>query len=396
MRLKRCKGKRRSGILALLVIVSISLAVLAALAALATLSPVVSAGVTAEAWINPSEVTLGNITKITLQVSTDATEPEDVSITYVLSDNITYVGNPTNPPDDIIENRTLIWLEELTSAESWTTSFDVEPITLGYQPVSIALLSIATCNGSNMANVTIEGTLDVTPGANPDFEFSITYLQNGTISFITRDDLMPYSNFTGYSGEAIHIHVRPKQQTKLEVDGLDYDIYSDKCYDIWSDSMTVNLYKEGAGAGKWRVDIDASNATFSEYGSEALFPQLFVNVTAPEISATDISAPDGRYIGQPVGITGHALLKNTGNDANVIVKLYVDGFLLRRTVITVPHIDDEKDFNVPTTWIPMSSGLHSISMQVYLLSYDETEFWTEAQGPNEATNSTTIYIRRVR
>ena len=391
MSLKRGKGKRRSGILALFVIVSISLAVLAALA---TLSPAVSAGVNATASIAPPEITLGNITTITLQVSTDATEPEDVTITYVLSENITYVGNPTNQPNDIVGNRTLIWLEELTSAESWTTSFDVAPVTLGYQPVSIAPLSMATCNGSNMGNVTIEGTLDVTPGASPDFEFSLTLPD---YTNITRDDLMPYSNFTGYSGEAIHVHVRPKKDTKLEVDGLDYDIYSDKCYDIFSNSMTVNLYSVGEGLGRWAVFIDASNATFSEYGSEASFPQLFVNVTAPETLYMDILAPDGQCIGQLVSITGCALLKNTGNETDVIVKFYVDGFPLRPVESTVPHTGDEGEYvNVSTTWIPMSSGRHTISMQVYLPSYDGTEFWTEAQGNNTKTVYKTAYIIRVR
>ena len=318
---------------------------------------------------------------------------EDVSVSYVLSDNMTYEGNSIAPPDDIIENRTLLWyIGDFTcQMKSWTTSFDVRPITTGnQQPVSVAPYPEVTYGGNNLGdNVTITGTLDVSPNAND--ELSIT-LPNDTM--ITRDDLFT-GGFEGYSGKAIHIHVRPKQHAELDINGSKYPLLIDRSYDIWSNSMTVNLYQVGEGVGNWKVDINASNGTIDEYSTNVSFPQSFVNVTAPETLDIDILTPDGQCIGQLISITGCALLKNTGNATDIIVNFYVDGFPLRPVESTAPHNDTGENVNVSTMWIPMFSGRHTIAMQIYVLSYDGTEFWTEAQGPNEATNSTTIYIRRV-
>ena len=407
-----CKGKRRSGVLALLVIFSISLAVLAALA---TLLPAVSATeqVTATASIAPPEITLGNIATITLNVNSNSSStPEDVRVFYVLSNNITYIeGTSTIPPNITIGNTTitgdptfttLIWdIAELES--TWTTSFDVVfyPVNETVnRSVSIARDSKVTYSSLNSTdNVPIEGVINVTPSSSPDNEFSLTYLQNGTIiSFITRDDLHPTSNFTGYSGNAIHIKVTPQGVNQgLTINNLPYTdiLVEGNTYDIWSDSMTVNLSNshDGEALGEWWIAINATNATITGHKHEELFSPLVVDVTTCYSSEIVVSAQDG-YIGQPVGITGHALLSNPGDEkTDVIVKFYVDGFPLWWTVI--PVHPTEEDISVSTTWIPMSSGLHSISMQMYVLSYDGTEFWTEAQGPNEATNSTTVYIRRV-
>ena len=58
-------------------------------------------------------------------------------------------------------------------------------------------------------------------------------------------------------------------------------------------------------------------------------------------------------------------IKNTLNSTvNVTVELRVDGLLLNSTTESLePH--EQKDITVSATWVPMSSGIHYVSLHAY-------------------------------
>ena len=176
--------------------------------------------------------------------------------------------------------------------------------------------------------------------------------------------------------------------------------------DCTSETWTVSFDVRPKTFGK-KIPVmvpGVSNVTYEMEGepeSEPFPAALLVDVgafTAPVFSITP--CPEGRYIGDSVGISGSVVVSNTVSNAKVSVKLYVD-------YPTMGHARDNKTYivdadttspplNVSTTWVPMSSGRHTISIYVYELKADGTEFWTEAQGNNTKTKYKTIYIKKVK
>jgi hypothetical protein len=402
--LKSCRGKRRQGILALLVIVSISLAVLATLAALL---PAVSADtdgiVTTNASVNPGEIRIGNLTTVTLTVS--ATEEVPVDVTYMFPEGVEYAGNATPVPTNITAGNALIWNGvELAPGAPWSVSFDLDPTgmvdSIPAYNIPLNVLNVVPYSGVTYGT-TAGKPLRVTGGGNND---SGTW----TFGFVVMDrPEETFGNLVFQDHTAIDITVKAESidtLTALEtsaffsgtatVNGTSGYNFTVNVEDNDESGDTFEISVTGPGLDYTAKGTVQGNIKISGASEFVPFPALFVNVTAPETLDMDILAPDGLYIGQPVGITGYALLNNTGNATEIIVKLYVDGFLLRQDVRQVPHTD-AKYVNVSTTWIPMSSEMHTISMRVYVLRYDGTELWIEAQGPNEATMSKTIYVKRV-
>ena len=116
------------------------------------------------------------------------------------------------------------------------------------------------------------------------------------------------------------------------------------------------------------------------------------NVTL--VGPLNLSVPSEKQtIGQPIEITGDAVVSNTGLPTNVSIGVYVDGYLIGQSVSPLPNTGGAP-ISVSTTWIPMSSGRHSISVQVRELKADGKELWISPT--NDPTTDKTIFIEKVR
>jgi len=328
---------------------------------------------------------------------------------YVLPDDVEYAGNATTDPDSIIGN-TLWWDVTLTPSNPWTVSFDVYPTRMGRDtPVNVVPDSKVTYGADETDGgiVRIEGEININPNNSPHNEFSLT-LADGTE--ITRDDLT--QDYGGCSGEAaIHVHVKPKgngNQNSLIRDGEPYPLVNANTYDIYNESgeqMNVTLYNDhinpqGKAMGHWWIAINATNATINEASKDVSFPALYVDVNGMSCKDFGLTTTgEETVIGQTVSIDGYVVVDNTGNEADVTVKICVDyphkGNTVHTSINTV-NADAIKNISVSTPWIPMSSGKHFVSIHVYKLKEDGTEFWAEALGPNTNTTSKTIYIKKVK
>ncbi len=110
---------------------------------------------------------------------------------------------------------------------------------------------------------TVEGCVNINPNNRKDFELCVVTPQSGTI---TRDDLT--KSYTGYSGPAVSVHVRPQgngNQNTLCVNGIPYPIDNAQSYDILSTNMSVRLYKDRIGRmrearGAWWMALSAKEA----------------------------------------------------------------------------------------------------------------------------------------
>jgi len=252
-------------------------------------------------------------------------------------------------------------------------------------------------------SVIIDGEININPNNSPHNEF---WLANGSTIIATRDDLT--QDHPGYLGEAIHVHVKPKgngNQNYLTVDGETLNLVNANTYDISFDSTMVNLYNDhinpqGKAMGHWWIAFNQTIATVNEASNDLSFPALYVDVNGMYCKDFGLNTTtEETVIGQTVGIDGYVVVDNTGNEANVTVKICVDypykGNTMHTSINTV-NADAIKNISVSTPWVPMSSGRHFVSIHVYKLKDDGTEVWTEAQGPNSITVKKTIYIKKVR
>lgn len=116
------------------------------------------------------------------------------------------------------------------------------------------------------SGTSINGLVNINPNNSPQSEFSLT-LPGG--STITRDALT--KDFSGYTGPAIAIHVKPKgngNQNGLTVDGETYALQNGTTYDIVSTSMAVSLFndkinKQGKAMGQWYISVGATDSTIT-------------------------------------------------------------------------------------------------------------------------------------
>jgi len=433
MSLKSYKGRKLSGVLALLIIFSIGFAVLATLA---TLSPAVSADpsppsgyIITYAWItsdpfnNTAELVFGNSTNVTLWVeSVNATE--NVQVLYVLPAGVEYVENSsTLPPDRIIGNL-LLWDIGPLNNTLWTVAFELYPnpekinftelptgnISLNVLPYSRAVYTDGTATG-NTELATTGGYIPSPTDPNTIVNFGFNVHQVGEAV---------WGNFN-LIDHATGMHVDSESIDYVEVSGNVATFWGNATVNGTSGyQFLVNVEdKGGPGQDKIMIFITSPDG-FSYTASDTIqgsavnhmglsdyvpFPELFVTVNVVENGASNIYA-DGRYIAQPVNINGYAKLKvNKTGTANVRTIICVDGFdgfdgfriYKKDSNVSSDYPDADNNISVSTIWVPMSSGMHRISISTYVLNYKGEEVWNEdIQGPNEATTNKTIYIRRVR
>jgi len=340
---------------------------------------------------------------------------------YVLPDDVEYMGNATREPSKIIGN-TLRWdIGDLAPGTPWDVSFDVRPTTMGTDiPVIMAPYSRVTYETTEgeEGHVTTGGNIysyeDLTfgfvvhEGANPgdNFEFHDHAIGMNVHSNSTSIHTVTVSGSTAtFSGNA----------TVNGVSGYEFIVHVEdnaESGDIFMITITgPDGFKYTAGGV-----LDGGSIQTHKGSSESVpFPAaLSVDVNGCRSEGLDVFVPpEWKVIGETVGITGYAVVDNPGSKAaNVSVKLCVDypamgytmgpaideaptiGHTMHKSISTV-NAGETKNITVSTTWIPMSSGKHSISIYVYEHRDDGTELWTESQGPNSKTVNKTIYIRRV-
>ncbi len=113
-------------------------------------------------------------------------------------------------------------------------------------------------------NSTASGTIRINPNNSPQASFFAT-LPDGT--HITRQHLL--EGFDGYNGPATRVHFRPMgggNQSGLSIDGASYTIQNNTVYDINSPNMTIRVFNDHPvkAMGHWRLEINASNAVFTD------------------------------------------------------------------------------------------------------------------------------------
>jgi len=408
MPLRRGEGNKLSEILALLVIFSISFAVLATLLPAASAD---SADITTNAWVDPYEITIGDTTTVTLEVCNIGNETkEGVYIYYVLPDDVEYVGNATEEPYEIIGNMLLWDIGDLTN-DSWTVSFELfpDPDKIDFTdhqtiiPLNMVPYSRAICEGEGHPGIaTVGGNIES---------------GNLTFGFVIHEGVNPGDNFEFLDHET-GLHIIPAEST------IDDCYISGNIATFWGnatingtsgyqfvvnvedgegpkevDNVLIFIWGPGGFVYSANIIVETGEAQIQRGLSDYVkFPQLYAIINRVE-GESNIYA-DGKYIGQPVNINGYAKLKvNKTGTANVRTKICADGFRIYKKDSTVSsdYPDADNNISVSTIWVPMSSGMHRISISTYVLNYKGEEVWNEdIQGPNEATNNKTIYIRRVR
>ena len=344
---------------------------------------------------------------------------------YVLPDDVEYAWNATIAPE-IIGN-TLLWgIDDLAPGTPWTVSFDLRPTRMGknislnevqYSGVSYALLgtideTTKVTTGGNIKNPK-NWTID-DPDTHVTFGFVVQYkkgeawpegnlvLQDHTTGMILKAESMEIlavaENSAVFRGTA----------TVNGTSGYEFIVSVEKN----ESGDVIDITITGPGNFSYRVKGTLTGGSIqvdpgsSEY---VQFPALFVDVNGFLANNLGVSAPDKvQYIGQRVPVTGYADVDNTGSEANISVTLCVDyyptmgyttsptwGQIMHKNISIVNAHETNKNISVSTTWIPMSSGRHSVSIHVYELKDDGTEFWLDAQGPNTETKYKTIYIKKV-
>ncbi|HUV79743.1 MAG TPA: VWA domain-containing protein [Candidatus Bathyarchaeia archaeon] len=326
---------------------------------------------------------------------------------YVLPDNVEYADNATKEPDIIIGN-TLLWgINDLEPSTPWDVSFDLRPIAGMGEEIPLNVVKYSGLSYELLGTTT--ETLKVTAGGNSKIENADTDVSFGFVIQRKVGEAWPegelefHDHTTGMNlhSESMEILATAESLTVFrgtaEVNGTSgYEFIVQAEENAAGDIFEITI--TGPGNFSYRVRGTLTGGEIKvDPGSSGYvpFPPLSVTMTGASLKVLEIYPAGGLYIGDSVPVTGYAEVKNTGSKANVSVTICVDGNLIAQKKSAV-LTDGEEDIPISTTWIPMSSGVHALSVQVHGLKDDGTEFWTDAQGPNTNTTRKTIYIKKVK
>jgi len=420
MPLRRGERKKLSGILALLIIFSISFAVLATLATLLPAVSADSADIVTYAWVDPDEITIGDTTTVTLEVCNIGNETkEGVYIYYVLPDDVEYNQTLINPPPDYIIADTLIWyVGVLDNITCWIASFELYPEGIGEVPLNIVPYSRVTYTDTDTGDQTTAGIggkkVNISSYEDPDIKVNVEFnvirnpggkivpgskidlrdeTANITLDSESIDTLIVSGNIAtfwgsatvnGTSGYQFIVHAQDNGEGTIKNDTFMISITGPDGF-----VYTAIGYIDGSGGGNIQTQKGSSECTQIQ--------PLKVLVNAPITNVIGINATGGKFIAERVDINGYWNYSFNGTKkVNVTIYDVVDGFQLKKWKELVAEPGGE-NITVSTRWYPMCSGVHNISMQVYVLTNKGKEIWIDAQqGPNEATRNKTIYIKKVK
>jgi len=336
---------------------------------------------------------------------------------YVLPDDVEYAGNATIEPAVIVGN-TLLWgIDDLAPGTPWTVSFDLqftnltrlgENIPLNVVQYSGVAYELPETNNNTLVTgggTLKDSTIDVNfglelhrwkdkpwPGGNLNFHDHETGLEFNSDSI---DILAVGGNITTFRGTAT-------------VNDTIYEFIVNAEKNESGDVIEITITGPGNFSYRVKGTLTGGNIQVDQGSSGYVpFPPLFVTVAGCTSGGVDVSHSGGKFISETVDITSYAVVTNTGSKANVSVTICVDyyptyttgptrGQIISKSTHPLNASETNKNISVNTTWIPMSSGKHSISIHVHQLKVDGTEFWIEAQGPNINTTSKMIYIKKAK
>ena len=202
-------------------------------------------------------------------------------------------------------------------------------------------------------NVTDEYLFSI-PGSNKSIEEIEEELNNGTIHGSLKGQFT--SNNISLSDNA---SVTKEEECKWAItDG-------EETFIVKKEEGALNIYREGPGKGiSGNVTWNGKHTIEGLQNTTIISNAQHVKATAQEI-------------------------KNTLNSTvNVTVELHVDGLLLNSTTESLEP-QEQKDITVSATWVPMSSGMHYVSLHAY-----DGPYWV---GPtNDPGMGVEVFIEKVK
>ena len=202
-------------------------------------------------------------------------------------------------------------------------------------------------------NVTDEYLFSI-PGSNKSIEEIEEELNNGTIHGSLKGQFT--SNNISLSDNA---SVTKEEECKWAItDG-------EETFIVKKEEGALNIYREGPGKGiSGNVTWNGKHTIEGLQNTTIISNAQHIKATAQEI-------------------------KNTLNSTvNVTVELRVDGLLLNSTMESLEP-QEQKDITVSATWVPMSSGMHNVSLHAY-----DGPYWV---GPtNDPGIGVEVFIEKVK
>lgn len=272
--------------------------------------------------------------------------------------------------------------------------------------VVLITLRKADDGGSSVAGTTteftMEGTCNINPSNNTDFEF---YLTKPNGSQITRDMLhaqQPWGMKLEYTGPATWIHVRPKgngNQNTLYLNGDLYELKNNSVYDFYGDIESVHLFNDKWNKGKamghwWLGDIGGSSVEVLEdgvpYVIETSSSTSSSTETSTDTSSTEVVAGAINCLKVRTGFQVELFYPYAEDAAS---SAPIDSVLVDYTIEAQTRLQKEARSAVKEMYVTDSRNVDGGTV-LYTSAYDDDE-WLEllnAFDPADATMPTTYTI----
>jgi len=301
---------------------------------------------------------------------------QNVELTMELTGDVVYMGNVNIEPD-VTNGNILTWnLGTISVGQTESISFDVQPKALG-------TVQINTAN----SKVTYDDAFDVSHEVPvPLLSVKVIPPQMSPVALFTVSNITPMTN------QSIVFDA----SASYDPDGYIVEYrwhFGDNSSDVVGKAMMITHSYNTSGDKTAKLEVvDNAGATNSTTRD------ITVNDGASEEISGNITW-SGKYsfeglderlvIGEPRFITATAYeIKNNFNaPVSVTVELRADGILLNSATVSLEPYE-QKNVPVSAAWVPMSSGLHLVSLHVY-----DGEYWI---GPtNDPTAGVEVYIEKV-
>ncbi|RZN40184.1 MAG: VWA domain-containing protein [Methanophagales archaeon ANME-1-THS] len=306
----------------------------------------------------------------------------NVALRIELSDDVTYNGNASRAPDQIIGN-TLIWnVGSLSAYQSELITFDVQPKAEGTWQVVTASSKVTYKNVCDEEKET----------AVPALSVKVVPKKIPPVAVFTTSDT------TAMKNQTVTFNALGSYDPDGTVELYRWDFENDGVWDIEGNVLMVaHSYPTYPPGGTYTVKLQVVDNT-------GAIDEEMVLITMEDeeggvkgnVTWTGRHSFEGlinRDIGYPRPISAEVseISSYVDDEVDVTVDLYADGVLLKSVTEKLPGQEKDKVITVPTTtWVPMSSGLHLISLRV------RAEPGAEWIGPtNDPTAGVRVYIEKV-
>ena len=306
---------------------------------------------------------------------------KNVTLRVELSDAVEYAGNASVEPSEI-NGKILTWdLGEISMNQTKSISFDVRPSVLGNVQIN-----------TDDSKVTYEDIFgDPYEEPVPICNVKVVKKKVPPVAIFTVSNLTPATN----QSIIFDASASYDPDGKIVTYRWDFNFSGDGVWDIEGNVVTIthSYNKSGNYTVKLEVedDVGATDWTTKEINVSVVGPGKGISGNVTWNGKHTIEGLGGRKI---IGVSRHINataqeIKNIRNSAvNVTVELRVDGLLLNLTTESLgPH--EQKDITVSATWVPMSSGMHYVSLHAY-----DGPYWV---GPtNDPGIGVEVFIEKVK